>query len=120
MCSKKSPRIVVLCYLHTSKQASYLFKVVESVIYKTNIYKYLLTVLNVLIKRIRKFVKQTLCFLFIFTTQHNTYTHWFLVHICIYIYIHNMDLNTQVTYIYCTSNIYIYLIFFLCATTLRK
>ena len=45
---------------------------------------------------------------------------------CMYIYFINhtlhiynkLDLNTQVTYIYCASNIY--LKFFLCATTSRK
>ena len=33
------------------------------------------------VKRIRKFVKQTLCFLFL--SMCNTYTHWFPVHIYI-------------------------------------
>ena len=49
------------------------------------------------------------------------------MYIYIYIYIYKLhfiyiysklDLKTQVTYIYCASNIY--LKFFLCATTLRK
>ena len=38
------------------------------------------------IKRIRKFVKQTLFFVLLLLC--NTYTHWFLVHIYIYIYIY--------------------------------
>ena len=43
----------------------------------------------------------------------------YTLYIYIYIYIYNkLDLNKQVTYIYCESNIYLKL--FLCATTLSK